>query len=277
MRTSGNCKEQEETTTAYVHAHQQQQSAYSKSSVNTRAVQNDHQDIINNHNSGEDIINQIIYPYQCQISEDHNLMEEQHAPPPIKYGTNGSLKEHHSAANTAALAPPPFYNNTSGTTSSFSSSYNTFHCKFFLFDSVPWTIINYLPLLCIAQPLSQQLSTPALVTPKNNSKKTVFTTNFHADIDIPPSTIVDSNGRSISSAPTTINITRPFKKYKNFTIVDNEDHINNSSSSDMSQQQQQQSTHELPKRYICTVCGKKFVRPSSLTTHTYSHTGEVRP
>lgn len=32
---------------------------------------------------------------------------------------------------------------------------------------------------------------------------------------------------------------------------------------------------ELPKRYECTVCGKKFVRPSSLTTHSYSHTGEV--
>lgn len=31
-----------------------------------------------------------------------------------------------------------------------------------------------------------------------------------------------------------------------------------------------------PKRYKCTVCFKKFTRPSSLTTHMYSHTGEVK-
>lgn len=30
-----------------------------------------------------------------------------------------------------------------------------------------------------------------------------------------------------------------------------------------------------PKRYKCSVCFKKFTRPSSLTTHMYSHTGEV--
>lgn len=35
------------------------------------------------------------------------------------------------------------------------------------------------------------------------------------------------------------------------------------------------SSQELPKRYICLECGKRFVRPGSLTTHTYSHTGEV--
>lgn len=29
------------------------------------------------------------------------------------------------------------------------------------------------------------------------------------------------------------------------------------------------------KRYKCAVCSKRFTRPSSLTTHTYSHTGEV--
>ncbi|KAI9246807.1 hypothetical protein EDC94DRAFT_626788 [Helicostylum pulchrum] len=34
------------------------------------------------------------------------------------------------------------------------------------------------------------------------------------------------------------------------------------------------SLQELPKRYICLICGKRFVRPGSLTTHTYSHTGE---
>ncbi|KAH8551359.1 hypothetical protein K450DRAFT_158520, partial [Umbelopsis ramanniana AG] len=28
------------------------------------------------------------------------------------------------------------------------------------------------------------------------------------------------------------------------------------------------------KRYKCTVCTKRFTRPSSLTTHMYSHTGE---
>lgn len=32
----------------------------------------------------------------------------------------------------------------------------------------------------------------------------------------------------------------------------------------------------VPKRYKCTVCTKRFTRPSSLTTHMYSHTGEVR-
>ncbi|KAG2187135.1 hypothetical protein INT44_004805 [Umbelopsis vinacea] len=30
----------------------------------------------------------------------------------------------------------------------------------------------------------------------------------------------------------------------------------------------------VPKRYKCTVCTKRFTRPSSLTTHMYSHTGE---
>jgi uncharacterized Zn-finger protein len=29
-----------------------------------------------------------------------------------------------------------------------------------------------------------------------------------------------------------------------------------------------------PKRYKCNVCQKRFTRPSSLQTHTYSHTGE---
>ncbi|KAI8981577.1 hypothetical protein BDB01DRAFT_723902 [Pilobolus umbonatus] len=28
------------------------------------------------------------------------------------------------------------------------------------------------------------------------------------------------------------------------------------------------------KRYVCCLCGKRFTRPSSLTTHIYSHTGE---
>ncbi|KAI9303051.1 hypothetical protein BJ944DRAFT_139562, partial [Cunninghamella echinulata] len=27
-------------------------------------------------------------------------------------------------------------------------------------------------------------------------------------------------------------------------------------------------------RYECHICSKKFTRPSSLTTHIYSHTGE---
>lgn len=31
----------------------------------------------------------------------------------------------------------------------------------------------------------------------------------------------------------------------------------------------------LPKRYTCKLCDKKFVRPTSLMVHTYSHTGEV--
>ncbi|CAJ0921839.1 456_t:CDS:2 [Entrophospora sp. SA101] len=31
-----------------------------------------------------------------------------------------------------------------------------------------------------------------------------------------------------------------------------------------------------PKRYKCTVCQKRFTRPSSLQTHMYSHTGEKR-
>ncbi|KAG2203677.1 hypothetical protein INT46_003324 [Mucor plumbeus] len=30
----------------------------------------------------------------------------------------------------------------------------------------------------------------------------------------------------------------------------------------------------LPKRYTCKLCDKKFVRPTSLMVHTYSHTGE---
>ncbi|CDH60260.1 c2h2 finger domain-containing protein [Lichtheimia corymbifera JMRC:FSU:9682] len=34
------------------------------------------------------------------------------------------------------------------------------------------------------------------------------------------------------------------------------------------------ATSSTPKRYKCTVCGKKFTRPSSLNTHMYSHTGE---
>ncbi|KAG1046456.1 hypothetical protein G6F43_011061 [Rhizopus delemar] len=28
------------------------------------------------------------------------------------------------------------------------------------------------------------------------------------------------------------------------------------------------------KRYVCQLCSKRFTRPSSLTTHIYSHTGE---
>ena len=36
------------------------------------------------------------------------------------------------------------------------------------------------------------------------------------------------------------------------------------------------ATSSTPKRYKCNVCGKKFTRPSSLNTHMYSHTGEVK-
>ncbi|KAI7902218.1 uncharacterized protein BX663DRAFT_401200, partial [Cokeromyces recurvatus] len=28
------------------------------------------------------------------------------------------------------------------------------------------------------------------------------------------------------------------------------------------------------KKYGCNICNKRFTRPSSLTTHIYSHTGE---
>jgi hypothetical protein len=31
-----------------------------------------------------------------------------------------------------------------------------------------------------------------------------------------------------------------------------------------------------PRRYQCTVCVKRFTRPSSLATHMHSHTGEVK-
>ncbi|CAG8556022.1 688_t:CDS:2 [Diversispora eburnea] len=31
---------------------------------------------------------------------------------------------------------------------------------------------------------------------------------------------------------------------------------------------------QTPKRYKCEVCQKRFTRPSSLTTHSYTHTGE---
>jgi uncharacterized Zn-finger protein len=34
------------------------------------------------------------------------------------------------------------------------------------------------------------------------------------------------------------------------------------------------TTNQASKRYRCNICGKGFSRPSSLTTHTYSHTGE---
>ncbi|KAF7728083.1 hypothetical protein EC973_006721 [Apophysomyces ossiformis] len=36
----------------------------------------------------------------------------------------------------------------------------------------------------------------------------------------------------------------------------------------------QKSSTPPPKRYGCPICSKKFTRPSSLTTHLYSHTGE---
>lgn len=36
------------------------------------------------------------------------------------------------------------------------------------------------------------------------------------------------------------------------------------------------STENTPRRYKCTVCVKRFTRPSSLATHMHSHTGEVR-
>ncbi|CAG8573490.1 10962_t:CDS:1, partial [Acaulospora colombiana] len=31
---------------------------------------------------------------------------------------------------------------------------------------------------------------------------------------------------------------------------------------------------QTPKRYKCEICQKRFTRPSSLTTHSYTHTGE---
>lgn len=35
-------------------------------------------------------------------------------------------------------------------------------------------------------------------------------------------------------------------------------------------------SHSTPRRYKCTLCTKRFTRPSSLATHMHSHTGEVR-
>ncbi|KAI8342335.1 hypothetical protein BC941DRAFT_344836 [Chlamydoabsidia padenii] len=34
------------------------------------------------------------------------------------------------------------------------------------------------------------------------------------------------------------------------------------------------TTETTPRRYKCTVCVKRFTRPSSLATHMHSHTGE---
>jgi uncharacterized Zn-finger protein len=36
------------------------------------------------------------------------------------------------------------------------------------------------------------------------------------------------------------------------------------------------SPSPVSKRYGCELCSKRFTRPSSLTTHMYSHTGEVK-
>jgi uncharacterized Zn-finger protein len=40
------------------------------------------------------------------------------------------------------------------------------------------------------------------------------------------------------------------------------------------QQQQQQQQYDNSRQYHCTFCQKKFMRPSSLKIHIYSHTGE---
>jgi hypothetical protein len=98
-----NCKE-ERKDSSFLHAQQQL-------SISTTAVQKDK--IIYCYNSG-DVINGMIYPYQCQIS-DNNMIEE-HASPPIKYHTS---KEYHPT-------PPPFYDPGNTT---FSSAFNNLNCK----------------------------------------------------------------------------------------------------------------------------------------------------
>lgn len=40
-------------------------------------------------------------------------------------------------------------------------------------------------------------------------------------------------------------------------------------------QDESRVSQPLPKRYACELCDKRFVRPTSLMIHTYSHTGEV--
>lgn len=53
--------------------------------------------------------------------------------------------------------------------------------------------------------------------------------------------------------------------------------VNTSRSSSPQQQDaiHSRSTSPVNKRYSCRICNKRFTRPSSLTTHIYSHTGEV--
>ncbi|GAN03030.1 hypothetical protein MAM1_0032c02480 [Mucor ambiguus] len=52
--------------------------------------------------------------------------------------------------------------------------------------------------------------------------------------------------------------------------------VNTSRSSSPQQQDTLHSRSASPvnKRYSCRICSKRFTRPSSLTTHIYSHTGE---
>lgn len=54
--------------------------------------------------------------------------------------------------------------------------------------------------------------------------------------------------------------------------------VNTSRSSSPQQQDtlHSRSTSPANKRYSCRICNKRFTRPSSLTTHIYSQTGEVR-
>ncbi|KAG2178164.1 hypothetical protein INT43_003417 [Umbelopsis isabellina] len=117
---------------------------------------------------------------------------------------------------------------------------------------------------------------------RNNSLNQMYATRA-VDTDYYPRTMSDKNEKPILNATSTgwhddDGFSRPNSPAENMTDHTPKHVYNGSKQYPGANLMSTFSTKvmsSVPKRYRCSVCSKRFTRPSSLTTHMYSHTGEV--
>lgn len=124
------------------------------------------------------------------------------------------------------------------------------------------------------------------VTPSPPPASTTLKTT-HTSLNAPTTISTSSSSRARTHSRSFSDFTHPYPRQLSSLStsppppLSNEDEINNISPNMMDEEIEEEVEYgaELSQvpvggKYICPYCEKGFTRPSSLRTHTYSHTGE---